>query len=960
MKAVKDESAQTSRATSQSGEEPDADLLAAARRLDASEDEQEGSPDRVPKTEGDGATHAQSNGNGSAAGEDDTQSEAKGRGRSKMTEAQREEAHRRKKQQEEEEEDSEEHQKRAAKLKFLLQRSGVYSKIMSEKMDKERKARIENANKQQQAALKQESDAPSQGYSRGVAKGIAAGRSTRAGDADGKVKVENGDGRPKRATAGKRKPNDDGIELSNYITKEDLERDGRDQGGSKSATPSRSASASRPAHARQPALVTGAEMRDYQLDGFEWLVGLYENGLNGILADEMGLGKTLQTIAFLAHLRGKGVWGPFIVVAPLSTIANWVNEFERFTPDIPAMMYHAPDKKARAALRSRMRFPTTPEEKKAFPVVVTSFEVAMMDRQHLSHLKWKYIVVDEGHRLKNMNCRLIQELKRFSSAQRLILTGTPLHNNLKELWSLLNFILPDIFDDLETFEKWFDFSDIHNEGGSNRLLSKEDSKSVITQLHAILKPFLLRRMKTDVEASLPPKKEYILYAPLSPLQKELYEHCVHGSVRRWLLERKTGLPWSEIRRVLGTDASSAQGNMFADDEEQAAVESALNGGSSAAKATEDVDSRSDGPTQGRRKRHKKTHASYAEDEDEDSFIERVENGQHEADLDAVPTAEEQAREGKLYAVRQAQREINNMKLQNLFMQLRKITCHPFLFDWPREPDGTQLIDKSLINASGKMLMLNRLLDALFARKHKVLIFSQFTTILDIIEDWAEQYKNFRTCRIDGTTPQEARRAQMKSFNEDTSDDAVNLFLLSTRAGGLGINLVAADTVIFFDSDWNPQMDLQAQDRVHRIGQKKPVLIFRLVSANTVESRLLKRAGDKRKLEAIVIKNGMFKVPGMSSSEILNRSSAAKGSKQESMQDMAKSLLALEGEKVQLAGEDDEIISDSVLEQLLDRSDAAYARKMGWVASGADGADAFEVTETTADGANEDLAKLMAS
>lgn len=330
---------------------------------------------------------------------------------------------------------------------------------MADKMEKERKARAELAAKQ---AAKKESDEGDavDGYSRGVAKGIQPGRSTRAGVADDKLKTEGIEAsKPKRATAGKRKTNGEGSEVSNYITQEDLRAETpskriKSESGTPIASPSPSSTKRRTPQARQPALVTGAEMREYQLDGFEWLVGLYENGLNGILADEMGLGKTLQTIAFLAHLRGKGVWGPFLIVAPLSTIANWMNEFERFTPGIPAMMYHAQDKKARAAMRRKLRYPSSPEEKRAFPVVITSFEIAMMDRAHLSHLKWKYIVVDEGHRLKNMNCRLIQELKKFSSAQRLILTGTPLHNNLKELWSLLNFILPDIFDDLETFEKW--------------------------------------------------------------------------------------------------------------------------------------------------------------------------------------------------------------------------------------------------------------------------------------------------------------------------------------------------------------------------------------------------------------------------------------------------------------------------------------------------------------------------
>lgn len=346
------------------------------------------------------------------------------------------------------------YQKRAAKLKFLLQRSGVYSKIMAEKMDKERKARSEAAKKTQENTEKEETEGSGESTSRSGTEGAPAGQNNRAGDSENKRNNESAEWRPKRSLAGKRKSNDEGVEISKYITKKNLKQQDCKGSGSGSSTPSPLEPPSRPAHARQPALVTGASMKDYQIDGFEWLVGLYENGLNGILADEMGLGKTLQTIAFLAHLRGKGVWGPFLIVAPLSTIANWVSEFERFAPDIPAMMYHAADKKARAALRHKFRYPSSLEEKRAFPVVVTSFEIAMMDRVYLSHLKWKYIVVDEGHRLKNMNCRLIQELKKFSSAQRLILTGTPLHNNLKELWSLLNFILPDIFDDLETFEKW--------------------------------------------------------------------------------------------------------------------------------------------------------------------------------------------------------------------------------------------------------------------------------------------------------------------------------------------------------------------------------------------------------------------------------------------------------------------------------------------------------------------------
>jgi ATP-dependent DNA helicase len=310
-----------------------------------------------------------------------------------------------------------------------------------------------------------------------------------------------------------------------------------------------------------------------------------------------------------------------------------------------------------------------------------------------------------------------------------------------------------------------------------------------------------------------------------------------------------------------------------------------------------------------------------------------------------------------------------MRLQNLIMQLRKISSHPFLFNWPTNSDGEEIVDESLINASGKMLLLNRLLDALFAKGHKVLIFSQFTTMLDIIQDWATLYKGIKLCRIDGSTSQEERRSQMAEFNNGgDGPDACKLFILSTRAGGLGINLVAADTVIFFDQDWNPQMDLQAQDRAHRIGQTKPVLIFRLVSEHTVETKILQKAGDKRKLEALVIQQGKFgKVVDENGRVLLGRQSH----RGQSTAEMARALLDLDGEEINVADASDKIISDADLEVLLDRSPEAYAREKGWAAGlgkvGQKGREAqlakgertaFEVFETQRDEAAEGLAHMF--
>ncbi|TRY55505.1 hypothetical protein DNTS_004150, partial [Danionella cerebrum] len=212
-----------------------------------------------------------------------------------------------------------------------------------------------------------------------------------------------------------------------------------------------------PVPAQQPRLLTGGVMRWYQVEGIEWLRMLWENGINGILADEMGLGKTIQCIAHIAMMVERKVPGPFLVVAPLSTLPNWISEFKRFTPDVSVMLYHG-NPKERFDLNKKICKKQGPLG--MCPVVVTSFEIAMIDRKMLQRFHWKYLIVDEGHRIKNLNCRLVRELKMVPTDNKLLLTGTPLQNNLSELWSLLNFLLPDVFDDLKSFESWFDISTI--------------------------------------------------------------------------------------------------------------------------------------------------------------------------------------------------------------------------------------------------------------------------------------------------------------------------------------------------------------------------------------------------------------------------------------------------------------------------------------------------------------------
>ncbi|KAJ8597185.1 hypothetical protein M405DRAFT_724780 [Rhizopogon salebrosus TDB-379] len=716
------------------------------------------------------------------------------------------------------------------------------------------------------------------------------------------------------------------------------------------------------------------------------MVSLDKNGVSGILADEMGLGKTLQTIAFNAHLRGLGHYQPFLIVCPLSVLHNWIEEFQKFAPSIPVCMYHgtpaeradlrrtvmrppdvleatstpegkavmkkrkakskkAPTRKAPAPKRKSKgrpakrrktesdeednfqpdeddedtldehdtRIPTTddtllPQTRATFPVVITTYEMILKDRVYLSTYNWGYIVVDEGHRLKNLDCKLMQEIKKYPSAGRMILTGTPLHNNLAELWSLLNFILPDIFDDLDTFQEWF------NLGTMQSRLSTEQSSQLIGTLHGILKPFLLRRLKADVEGLLPPKKEYVLYAPLSVRQRDLYDNILKGSLRSYLLGISNEAE-ARVEKVTKMDVNAPM------------------------------------------KLRQQTNRQYDIDGDDDEYFEMLEAG----GLAKVNTAKEDLSGlGKQHRQLVTRKQVNNMKLQNTVMQLRKVCSHPFLFDWPTIPDSQELVlDESLVDASGKMMILDRLLEELFRRKHKVLLFSQFTTMLDVLEDWATELKGWSICRIDGSTAPMERREQMNRFQKGgDSPDAPTLFLLSTRAGGLGINLTAADTVIFYDQDWNPQMDIQAQDRAHRIGQTKPVLVFRLVTAHTVETKIMHRATEKRKLEALVIAKGKFKLPGQSGGP-------AKSNTQ-SMTELAAELLKLEGEQIDVvtntsAEGKKRVLCDEDLAMLLDRSETVFAdRKKGWKSEETREGKraAFAVYEAPAHEGNDLVAKIM--
>ena len=537
----------------------------------------------------------------------------------------------------------------------------------------------------------------------------------------------------------------------------------------------------------QPALLEGVELREYQKAGVEWLISLYENGVSGILADEMGLGKTVQTIGVLAYMRDKNMWGPVVVVAPLSTLQNWVNEFARFAPQIPVVLYHgSKDERLEkwAAVQRKMRS----KDNSATPVVVTSYEVVLRDEKALQKPLWKYVIVDEGHRLKNRECRLFNSMRQMKSENRLLLTGTPLQNDLPELWALLNFILPDVFDNVDIFKQWFEFSTLIVDGESaahsGEIMRREQEDHFVSKLHQILRPFLLRRVKTEVETELPKKREFILYVQLSPFQRQFQD----------AIGNKT------LADLLG-------------------------------------------------------------------------------------------------------KERKTLSLQNLLMQLRKVANHPYMFDWPTvEGSDYRVVDESLVERSSKMVLLDRILALLKREGHKAVIFSQFTSMLDLIDAYCDM-RGYSWSRIDGTTPHEDRQRLMDEFNGDPNRF---LFLASTRAGGLGINLTSADTVILFDSDWNPHADSQAAARVHRIGQRRKVRVFRLASVNSAETKMLKRAEGKMKLDKLIISKGAF-----------SASRTAKAAKSFTAEDLQE-LLADKGSGVDesILGQ---VISDADLHRLISRT-----------------------------------------
>ncbi|XP_053574273.1 chromodomain-helicase-DNA-binding protein 3 isoform X2 [Bombina bombina] len=502
----------------------------------------------------------------------------------------------------------------------------------------------------------------------------------------------------------------------------------------------------------QPKFVssTGGTLHMYQLEGLNWLRFSWAQGTDTILADEMGLGKTIQTIVFLYSLYKEGhSRGPFLVSAPLSTIINWEREFQMWAPNFYVVTYTG-DKDSRSVIREnefsyqdnvikggKKAFKMKAQAQVKFHVLLTSYELVTIDQAALGSIRWACLVVDEAHRLKNNQSKFFRVLNGYQIDYKLLLTGTPLQNNLEELFHLLNFLTPERFNNLEGFLE--EFADI----------SKEDQ---IKKLHDLLGPHLLRRLKADVFKNMPSKTELIVRVELSPMQKKYY---------KFILTRNF----------------------------------------------EALNSRGGG---------------------------------------------------------------NQVSLLNIMMDLKKCCNHPYLFpvaslESPKLPSGAYE-GGALIKSSGKLLLLQKMLRKLNEQGHRVLIFSQMTKMLDLLEDFLD-YECYKYERIDGGITGALRQEAIDRFNSPGAQQFC--FLLSTRAGGLGINLATADTVIIYDSDWNPHNDIQAFSRAHRIGQANKVMIYRFVTRASVEERITQVAKRKMMLTHLVVRPGLGSKAGSMSKQELD-------------------------------------------------------------------------------------------
>ncbi|KAL1900557.1 swr1 complex component [Sporothrix stenoceras] len=728
-----------------------------------------------------------------------------------------------------------------------------------------------------------------------------------------------------------------------------------------------------------PFLLRG-NLREYQHYGLDWLAGLYANRTNGILADEMGLGKTIQTIALLAHLAcHHEVWGPHLVIVPTSVILNWEMEFKKWCPAFKILTYYGSQEE-----RKRKRIGWNNND--IWNVCITSYQIVVQDQQVFKRRRWHYMILDEAHNIKNFKSQRWQSLLGFNTQARLLLTGTPLQNNLTELWSLLFFLMPPEngmggFADLSEFHDWFHKPESQIlESGREEM--DEEARAIISKLHKVLRPYLLRRLKADVEKQMPAKYEHVELCRLSKRQRELYDGFLARSDTRATLS--SGNYLSIINCLMQLRKVCNHPDLFVDrpimtsfrmprsipalyetateqivrrafvpprDTAQTLLEKVslnflnlvptLHETSLSAGVASRINQLASNRILSDLKEAQRTRLPQPYPDLDASTVQsnlaylenavrwrRYEELQHGAYVNALRrqqrpvygqslldmlTLDVQSRPFKprprVPAQIMAWFESDSFLLHNAVQPLERrssamemlitkfacvtpavVTCDmnsvilgqrgvaafteedlvlsapikrlPFMERQPpRDPWHEarmrltiQFPDKRLLQYDcGKLQALDRLLRRLQAGGHRALIFTQMTKVLDILEQFLNIHGH-KYLRLDGATRIEQRQILTDRFNHD---NRILCFILSTRSGGLGINLTGADTVIFYDQDWNPAMDKQCQDRCHRIGQTRDVHIYRLISEHTIEANILRKASQKQMLDDVVIQEGEF-------------------------------------------------------------------------------------------------------
>ena len=740
----------------------------------------------------------------------------------------------------------------------------------------------------------------------------------------------------------------------------------------------------------QPSSLLRGTLREYQHDGLDWLAKLYADRTNGILADEMGLGKTIQAISLLAHLATEcEVWGPHLVVVPTTVMLNWEVEFKKFLPGFKILVYYGT-----AEERKLKRKGWTDDN--LYNVIITSYQLILQDHQAFRVRNWHYMILDEAHNIKNFNSQKWQILLKFKTQARLLLTGTPLQNNLTELWSLLWFITPGGagMSTLDEFSRTFKLpaEQIFDKGHS---VLDSKAKEVVGKLHHMLRPYLLRRLKSEVEKQMPAKYEHVVYCRLSKRQRQLYDGFMSRADTKQTLSsgnymsiinclmslRKVcnhpdlfetrqivtsfSMPKSAVasyeikelmvrKRLLDEDPLQTADMQFFGSEGLSRIDAFRTQYLSATKALQDLAAQ-------QRSRLTKSHANNATDIESAlshfdavarrSRLEHLQNcarvsynrikkvplyGTDKVEIlafrrsrtlcnFAAPRsgrfnapgrlgisafrfqgsvafkAADIAKASRLRLRPQAKGTLTEQYLdscqvledltltldqraQEMETMVGKFGCitpaavandllplaltsrgsqvarslvaskKPDPFHEARVRLSIAFPDKRLLQYDcGKLQQLDKLLRRLQAEGHRALIFTQMTRVLDILEQFLNIHGH-RYLRLDGSTRIELRQALTERFN---SDERILAFILSSRSGGLGINLTGADTVIFYDLDWNPAMDKQCQDRCHRIGQTRDVHIYRFVSEYTIEANILRKSNQKRLLDNVVIQEGEF-------------------------------------------------------------------------------------------------------